>query len=162
MNKLAILLLSLGLLAAARAVVLLTTHDATVSTVRHSAQAHPDAELQALFALPKAGGPNGTSRLWLGADCGTSLALPNNRTLWLFGDTLLGTWSNGQRNLDGCAMPHQTAAFQDGTGPLAFAWRESEASGMPTNLFWPVGSRDAAVLCGAPFSESTPYYWVVA
>ena len=62
---------------------------------------------------------------WLGADCASSLRLPSrgrDATLWLFGDTLLGSMSNvtGLRNVRGCQMPHQSIGLQQGTGPIRY------------------------------------------
>lgn len=48
---------------------------------------------------------------WLGGDCASSLRLSSrgpNATLWLFGDTLLGTMGPEKlRQQRGCFMPHQ-------------------------------------------------------
>ena len=86
----------------------------------------PDATLQALFdpphrhqlwsgapvpPPPPVPPPATTEFDWLGADCASSLRLPSrgpNATLWLFGDTLLGSMgANGLRKQQGCFMPHQ-------------------------------------------------------
>ena len=57
-----------------RLLVVLTT---AVSAANFTFNATLATDLQHLFA---------PTPPWLGADCDTSLALPNNATLWLFGD----------------------------------------------------------------------------
>lgn len=53
---------------------------------------------------------------WMGGDCDTSVRLNASAFLWIFGDTLLGTWSvgppgvPGNRQWAGIHMPHQSAA----------------------------------------------------
>lgn len=124
----------------------------------------PDPRLQQLlFSLPKPGPDGDPERLWLGADCATSVQLPHNRTLWLFGDTLVGKWKDYQRVLDGCVMPHQTVAIQQTpSSPLQIKWRKEAASKAPLQLFWPHGSPQKAISCDAPFGDTHPYYWVVS
>ena len=102
--------------------------------------------------------------MWLGADCDTSLALPNGSTLWLFGDTLLGSWADGRRVLGDCVMPHQTVGIQpDPTSPISFRWRENGTDGgSPLNLFWAPGGLEAPKSCASPFGETSAYYWVVS
>ena len=100
----------------------------------------PDPRLQQLLFDPPKPGPSGrTDRRWLGADCATSMALPGNTTLWLFGDTLVSGFYGGVRNESGCAMPHQTVALQrDPSAALAFAWREDANDGdRALNMFRP-------------------------
>ncbi len=56
----------------------------------------------------KFAGPDG----WIGGDGAYSVNLDNNRILWLFGDTLLGTVKDGKRA--GAAMVNNTVAVQTG------------------------------------------------
>lgn len=129
-----------------------------------STATRPDPLLQErLFNPPKPGPSSRPERSWLGADCATSLPLPNASTLWLFGDTLVSGFAGGHRTAAGCAMPHQTVALQpDRQAPLQFSWRENKTSGEPLNFFWPQSSLERAVPCSDPFSETSSYWWVVA
>jgi hypothetical protein len=140
-------------------------------TVPAPGSAVPDPQLQQrLFALPKrrGGGHPSDERQWLGADCGTSLALPNGSTLWLFGDTLLGSWADDRRVLSDCMMPHQTVGIQPNpAGPISFRWRENGTEGggglaLPLNLFWAPDGLEAPKPCASPFAETSAYYWVVS
>lgn len=89
-----------------------------------------DASRAPLF---RAGQPIvGSSSLeWLGADVATSIVLSANRTLWLFGDTLLGSLSpNRTRNI--VTMPRNSIALLDrGAHALQFYARFDAAT--PSN-----------------------------
>ena len=86
---------------------------------------------------------------WLGSDDGESIVLSSEKTLWLFGDTFIGSLSNGVR-VAGAPMIHGTIAIQDRAKPpadcLTFYWKEER--GKPASFF--------------PHQPSTPgdYYWV--
>jgi hypothetical protein len=86
---------------------------------------------------------------WLGSDVGESIVLSSNKTLWLFGDTFIGSLSN-QMRVPGAGMINSTIAIQDRTKPLSdcmtFYWKERD--GKPASFF--------------PHQEGTPgcYYWV--
>jgi alpha-D-xyloside xylohydrolase len=71
---------------------------------KFSFSSSPAADLQPLFDI---------SEPWLGADVATSIPLcggKNDSTfLWLHGDTLVGTFSNGQRNFQ--SMPRNSVAL---------------------------------------------------
>jgi len=68
-------------------------------------KAEPAADCNARFA-----GKEG----WIGGDCVYSVALGPKRTLWLFGDTLMGTVKDGRR--PGAVMVNNTIAIQVGQG----------------------------------------------
>ncbi len=52
---------------------------------------------------------------YLGADAVLSVPLPDGRTVWFFGDTIIGSIRDGKRTLD--AMPRNTIAVQDRGAP---------------------------------------------
>ena len=111
-------------------------------------------ELDALFA-PQATG-------YLGADCAMSIGLGDDRVLWLFGDTLIGTLKDGRRHPSG--MPRNSIAIQRTGAPPHFVgtFRWSETDGKPDSFwrlpevhpdewFWPVTGRvidDTLVILG--------------
>ncbi len=66
------------------------------------ASATPALDLDRLFA-PQ-------SRGYMGADAALSIPLGDGRTIWLFGDTLIGQMNDGIRRIQ--AMPRNTAALQ--------------------------------------------------
>ena len=72
---------------------------------------------------------------WLGGDAGCSIRLNKNKTLWLFGDTILGEYKNGRRNV---LYPHINNSIAITTpGPDAdlttkFYWKEK--NGVPLSL----------------------------
>lgn len=86
---------------------------------------------------------------WLGSDADESIVLSDRKTLWLFGDTFIGSLSNGVR-VPGAAMVNSTIGLQDRTrtGPdgMTFYWKEKD--GKPASFF--------------PHQAGTPgeYYWV--
>ena len=150
----------------------------------------PDAKLQPLFdppharqpwppSHPAAAPPSATTTTaaagfeWLGGDCASSLRLPSrgpNATLWLFGDTLLGTMMGGGgggggggprlRRQRGCVMPHQSYALQQGQGALRYAWKSDAATGAPLSIF-EASAGQPTLRCAEPFDDLAPYYWVV-
>ncbi|MCX7020362.1 MAG: hypothetical protein WCK47_00620 [bacterium] len=73
-----------------------------------AAVAIPAPELTRLFA-PR---PSG----WLGADGVLSVPLADGRTVWFFGDTMIGILADGTRQCD--AMPRNTVAIQK-PGPVS-------------------------------------------
>jgi hypothetical protein len=91
-----------------------------------AAAAQPDPVLDRLFA-PK---PEG----YLGADCAMSIPLPDGRTLWLFGDTLMGRMESGVRHWNG--MPRNTAAIQPAGPPdsARIEWHLTDAHGAPATF----------------------------
>jgi len=80
---------------------------------------------------------------------GEAVVLSRDKTLWLFGDTFIGSLSNGTRMLP-APMVNSTIAIQDRTKSppdcLTFFWKEKD--GKPASFF--------------PHQEGTPgdYYWV--
>ena len=82
---------------------------------------------------------------WLGADGASSIDLGNGNTLWLFGDTFVGT-SPGEVRWQS-TLVRNTIAIQEGDDPsrarMTFAWRSQEgrpASFFPdtdTSWYWP-------------------------
>jgi hypothetical protein len=75
---------------------------------------------------------------WTGGDGAYSVALGDDRLLWLFGDTLIGRVTEGRR-IDSHLI-HNSAAIQTGAHPaersLSFFYRTTE-SGLPQALFLP-------------------------
>lgn len=111
-------------------------------------RADPLPERNARFAL---------SDGWLGGDAAYSVPLAPDRTLWLFGDTFIGTLKNNTRA--GAAMVNNTVAVEAGTGPgatLTFPFRRDK-DGKPLahvapadgrGYFWPqAGVLDCGKLC---------------
>ena len=86
---------------------------------------------------------------WLGSDVGESVVLSREKTLWLFGDTFIGSLSNGMR-VPPAQMVNSTIAIQDRTqsppDSMAFFWKEK--NGKPASFF--------------THQDGTPgdYYWV--
>lgn len=82
---------------------------------------------------------------WIGSDVAHSTPLDDNRTLWLFGDTLLGTVQNGARTITG--FINNSVGIQDrATTPpagMTFYWGPSNTSffphqpGTPGSFYWP-------------------------
>ena len=119
------------------------------------------------------------TKQWLGGDCASTLKLPSqgpNATLWLFGDTLLGTMLNisgdtrtpawRARSSRGCVMPHQSVGLQlEATErSISFTWKRSATTGEPISIFVPPHAGRPAgptLSCADPFNDLQPYYWVV-
>ena len=86
---------------------------------------------------------------WLGSDVGESVVLSREKTLWLFGDTFIGSLSNGMR-VPPASMVNSTVAIQDRTKSppdcMTFLWKER--NGKPASFF--------------THQDGTPgdYYWV--
>jgi hypothetical protein len=86
---------------------------------------------------------------WLGSDVDESIVLSHKKTLWLFGDTFIGSLRNGVR-VPGASMVNSTIGLQDRTKAppdcMTFHWKEKD--GKPASFF--------------PHQASTPgdYYWV--
>lgn len=85
---------------------------------------------------------------WLGGDAGCSIRLDKNKTLWLFGDTILGEYKNGRRNV---LYPHinnsiaVTTAGHDEKLTTEFYWKEK--NGVPVSFFTKA------------FKEKNIYFW---
>jgi len=79
---------------------------------------------------------------WRGGDDAYSIPLSPGRTLWLFGDSFIGSGASPSRR--DCRMVHNTIAIQDGANPenasMRFIWHEDE-SGTPAPYF--AGEGDA-------------------
>jgi predicted amidohydrolase len=88
---------------------------------------------------------------WLGSDVGESVALSDDRLLWLFGDTFVGSRQNGIR-VKGARMINNSIAIQDRKKAppdcVTFYWKQNH--GRPASFF--------------PHQEGTPggYYWPTA
>lgn len=74
---------------------------------------------------------------WVGGDAAYSVPLGGDRTLWLFGDTFVGTRKDGTRK--GTAMVRNTAAVQAGDA-LTFKIA-ADADGHPRSLFAPADGK---------------------
>lgn len=98
-----------------------------MTTEQITSLAQPAPELDGLLA------PHATG--YAGADVGMSIPLPDGRTLWLFGDTLVGTCSDGARDWD--QMPQNTIAIQPAGPPDAASvqWHFKNREGMPATFF---------------------------
>jgi len=90
-----------------------------------------------------------TTNGWLGSDVGESIVLSDQKTLWLFGDTFIGSLSNGVR-VAGPPMINSTIGIQDRTRP---------ASGCMTYYWKELGGKPASFFPHQPNTPGT-YYWV--
>src|SRR5262249_4525085 len=78
---------------------------------------------------------------WIGADGAYSVPLSPTRTVWLFGDTFVGTIKNGSRA--GSALGNNTVAVPGGNGPepnASFPIRRGPAD-KPLSQFAPADGR---------------------
>lgn len=75
---------------------------------------------------------------WLGADGNYSVAMGNDRTLWLFSDTWIGEVKDGKRV--NVRMINNSVAWQTGKGTPKFFYRMN-SSGAPDALIKPVDGR---------------------
>lgn len=92
-----------------------------------------------LMLYPRASG-------WIGSDVAHSIRLSPEKNLWLFGDTLVGTVTNGKRDT-GAAFINNSIAIQDLTSAppnnVQFYWGPATTSffahqsGTPGNFYWP-------------------------
>ena len=83
---------------------------------------------------------------WIGSDVAHSIPLGNDKILWLFGDTFIGTVTDNKRDL-GAAFINNSIAIQDlSSGPpgtVQFYWGSSNTSffphqsGTPGSFYWP-------------------------
>eukprot|EP01050_Picozoa_sp_SAG11_P019266 SAG11_NODE_3042_length_2738_cov_1.067450_2_plen_230_part_00 len=101
-------------------------------------------------------------RSWTGGDVGARTTLSANRTLWVFGDTLLGRWDTSQKkrvNDNPKPMPHSSIGVMDLTRPpqdsLVWHWGANvtsffrpswEKNGQPgEQAFWAACTSSRAV-----------------
>jgi hypothetical protein len=100
--------------------------------------AAPDPFLQAAFE-PWTWHGKYARHDWTGGDVGASCKLTDSRTLWVFGDTLIGHWgkAHGRRISDATgAMPHSSIGVMNLTmppshgfpGPVAWHWGQNDSS----------------------------------
>ncbi|MBY0456364.1 MAG: hypothetical protein K2V38_03430, partial [Gemmataceae bacterium] len=92
------------------------------------ASAEPDAALNALFRRKDG---------WIGGDGAFSVPLPDERALWLFSDTWVGSVRDGKRK--DATIVNNTIGVQEGAGAemkLAFAVAKG-ADGKPKAVFAP-------------------------
>src|SRR5690606_27792230 len=61
---------------------------------------------------------------WIGGDSTYSVQLPQDRTLWLFSDSLIGTVDDGGNPEPGMTMVHNALVVEDGSGQLSTLTRE--------------------------------------
>lgn len=80
---------------------------------------------------------------WLGGDIAHSVPLSETRSVWLFGDTLVGSSTEGARDLGGSLFYNGSVGIQDRSRPadeqLTYAWGPD-----PTGLFAYEGPPDVA------------------
>ncbi|MCX7670756.1 MAG: hypothetical protein N2439_11875, partial [Anaerolineae bacterium] len=91
-------------------------------------KAEPAPDLEALFRRTDG---------WIGADGAFSVRVSDQRTLWLFSDTWVGTIRDGKRQPE--AMVNNTVGVQDGHGTdakITFAIAKGK-DGKPGTLFVP-------------------------
>ena len=97
--------------------------------------ATPDAYLQAALEPWRLRGKSW--RGWTGGDVGASAALTPNKTLWVFGDTLIGRWDNAKRQRVSEArghMPHSSIGVWDlskspsALGAMTWHWGSNDSS----------------------------------
>ncbi len=107
-----------------------------VPGVQERLPARPDVALERLFRPRPIG--------YLGADVAMSIPLPSGRTLWVFGDTLVGALENGRRRFG--SMPRNSAALvvDDASGLAEPQW------------LVPLGTGDTFV---PPGGGSTCWFW---
>ena len=77
---------------------------------------------------------------WTGGDATYSIALPDGRTLWMFGDTFLGT-VNPDRSRPGSPLARNTFVIQDGQELTTLVKSDGSAFVSPPNSswwYWPV------------------------
>jgi len=96
-----------------------------VRDLRHITE--PAEEFNGLFAPRRTG--------YLGADAALSIHLPDQRVLWVFGDTLIGRQENGKRMFH--AMPRNTVALQPpgSLSPEDIEWVLNNKQGEPHDFF---------------------------
>ena len=75
---------------------------------------------------------------WLGADGIYSVALPGNRTAWLFSDTWTGVLQDGKRTQT--RMINNSVGVTEGTGPAHFYY-PTDRAGQAASLFLPPDGR---------------------
>lgn len=68
---------------------------------------------------------------WIGGDSTYSVQLPQDRTLWLFSDSLIGTVDDGGNPEPGMTMVHNALVVEDGSGQLSTLTREGPESFFP-------------------------------
>ncbi|MBN1899825.1 DUF4185 domain-containing protein [Candidatus Sumerlaeota bacterium] len=75
---------------------------------------------------------------WLGSDAAHSIPLSDNKILWLFGDTLIGTMQDGKR-VGGAELIHNTIGIQDTSssfpGKMSYFWKTRD--GKSSDFFHP-------------------------
>lgn len=98
----------------------------------------PDTSMTQMLAAQSSG--------WIGSDVAHSIPLDNGKVLWLFGDTLIGNVSGGQRE-GGAAFINNSIGIQDTAlappAGMQFYWGAGNTSffphqpGTPGNFYWP-------------------------
>ena len=77
---------------------------------------------------------------WIGGDSTYSVQLPDERTLWLFSDSLIGTVDADGDPAPGMAMVHNALVAEDDSGQLSTLVREGPESFFPdpsgTSYYW--------------------------
>ena len=77
---------------------------------------------------------------WVGGDSTYSVPLPDDRTLWLFSDSLIGAVERGGDPAPGMAMVHNALVAEDDEGSLSTIVRDGPESFFPdpseTSYYW--------------------------
>ncbi len=77
---------------------------------------------------------------WIGGDSTYSVQLPDERTLWLFSDSLIGTIDSSGTPAPGLTMVHNALVAEDDAGRLSTLVREGPESFFPdpgeTSYYW--------------------------
>jgi len=110
-----------------------------VSAVAQSDQPDSGLEFDASEAAPEINAKFRPQEGWIGGDGAQSIDLGNNRTLWLYGDSWVGTVKDGRRSK--ARIVHNAVGIQCGPdAPCTFIVRE-DAKKKPIDLISPVDGR---------------------
>ena len=100
--------------------------------------AHPSATLQKIFNIPSNG--------WIGGDEDTSLQLYDLTYLWLFGDSIIGTYDNKTKQRTQGEIIHSSIGEynkQNNQTSMNWIWKSSFNNSTP-NAFFNITSSDGS------------------
>ncbi|OAI57105.1 hypothetical protein AYO47_08345 [Planctomyces sp. SCGC AG-212-M04] len=110
-----------------------------VSALAQSSEKEIGLEFDKSEPAPEINAKFRSSEGWIGGDGAHSIDLGNNRTLWLFGDTFVGTIKDGWRSKS--RIVHNSAGIQcSPDSPCTFVVR-NDANGKATDLIRPLDGR---------------------